>query len=256
MKLSHLIALSSCLVVFFACGNNKTSNRSVTAQNSRSSISSSDWEDRGKKTTTFPGDPARDRFLVDPEIAIMNLTLRVSGNSFSEANDLITSNTNLIFKGINQTKGCNVEITDYSHPQKTYRQKVLSNDVPFSSNQEMKATISFAGMNDIQARMQQVNKCMQTISELKLDNPAPKKTSVHLNVTNPLPTITNANKYRKQLLASKFSGLKEVAAIAENPTQFNAKDTKCTTNGNVSITKRSLSKLELDVNFNCQQFGK
>ena len=120
----------------------------------------------------------------------------------------------------------------------------------------MKATISFAGMNDIQARIRQVNKCMQTISGLKLDNPAPKKTSVHLNVTNPLPTITNANKYRKQLLARKFSGLKEVAAIAENPTQFNAKDTKCTTNGNVNITKRSLNKLELDVNFNCQQFGK
>ena len=97
---------------------------------------------------------------------------------------------------------------------------------------------------------------MQTISELKLDNPNPKKTSAFLNVTNPLPTITNANKYRKQLLTKKFSGLKEVSAIAENPTQFNAKDTKCTTNGNVYVTKRSLGKLELDVDFKCLQFGK
>ena len=255
MKLFHLIAIPGCLLIFFACGNNKDSATSVTAQNNRNLISSSKREGRNNVSTTY-NDPARDRFLVEPEIAVLNLTLRVSGKSFSEANKLITSNSDIIFKGINQAKGCTVEIKDYSHPQENYQSKYSFDNLPFSSSQEMKVTISFAGMTDIQARIGQLNKCMQTISELELENPDPKKTIARINVTNPLLTITNANKYRKQLLAKKFSGLTEVAAIAENPPQFNAKDTKCTTNGDVRITKRSLSKLELDVDFNCQQFGK
>jgi len=256
VKLFHLIAIPSCLLIFFACGNNKRSTTSVTAQNNRNLISSSNREGRGNKPTTFPDDPASDRFLVEPEIAIMQIDLRVVGNSFSEVSNLINSNANIILKGIDQTKGCNAEIVDYSHPQKNYQKEVLSNGVPFSSSLKIKATISFAEKTSIQARIKQLNSCMQTISELKLENPTPKKTTVSLNVINPLPTITNANKYRKQLLAKKFSGLREVAAIAENPAQFNAKDTKCTTNGNVYVTRRSLSKLELGVNFKCQQFGR
>ena len=256
MKLSHLIAFSGCLLIFFACGNNKRSTTSVTAQNNRNLISSFESKSRSKQPITFPDDPASDRFLVDPEIAVITLNLRGSGNSFSETSELINNNTYIIFKSINQAKGCTVEVTDYSSPQKNYQSKVSFDKTPFSGSQEMKVTISFAGMTDIHARIEKLNKCMQTISEFELENPDPKKTSVRINVTKPLLTITNANKYSKQILAKKFSGLKEVAEIAPNPTQFNAKDTKCTTNGNVYITKRSLSKLELDVNFKCLQFGK
>ena len=180
MKLSHLIAFSGCLLIFFACGNNKRSTTSVTAQNNRNLISSFESKSRSKQPITFPDDPASDRFLVDPEIAVITLNLRGSGNSFSETSELINNNTYIIFKSINQAKGCTVEVTDYSSPQKNYQSKVSFDKTPFSGSQEMKVTISFAGMTDIHARIEKLNKCMQTISEFELENPDPKKTSVRI----------------------------------------------------------------------------
>ena len=75
--------------------------------------------------------------------------------------------------------------------------------------------------------------------------------SVDLVVSDVMPTIQNAEKYREKLLESKLTALKQVANLPEPATQFQASDTRCTSKGIVKVVKRSLSGIELDIDFEC-----
>ena len=89
----------------------------------------------------------------------------------------------------------------------------------------------------------------------KLEN-SPKNTSISFNLSPAIPTVKNTDRYRQQILETKFTRLREVANLTETSSQFQANETKCTSNGIIIIRDRSLDEIELDIDFKCLQFDR
>ncbi|VEP18841.1 conserved exported hypothetical protein [Hyella patelloides LEGE 07179] len=254
LKFYKALAAISLLLLFFSCGKSDRSTTSVTAQ-SDFIVSGSDYSSKNQEANILPYDPAIKNFLIPPEIAVMQATINAGGNSFNEVAALIDTNTNKVIQSISSTEGCSANIVDYQHPRKTYGKRVLSDSATYYSNLQIEIIISFAEMNNVQQRIEQINNCWQAISTSKLEAQE-KDSTISLTLSDVIPTIENVDRYRKQLLETKFDTLKEVANLSETPSQFNASDTKCTSKGDVKVVKRSLSNIELDVDFNCLQFNR
>lgn len=254
LKFYKALAAVSLLLLFFSCGKSDRSTTSVTAQ-SDLIVSSSDYSSKNQEANILPHDRAIKRFLVPPEIAVMQATINAGGNSFAEVATLIDTNTNKALRSVSNTEGCSANILDYQHPRETYGKRVLSDSTMYYSNLQIEIIISFAEMNNVQQRIEQINNCWQAISTSKLEAQE-KDSTISLTLSNVVPTIENADRYRKQLLEAKFETLQEVANLSETPSQFNASDTQCTSKGDVKIVKRSLSNIELDVDFHCLQFDR
>lgn len=246
-QVSKALAASVFLLFFFSSKSDRVP--SVIAQ------SSEYYNESQQPSIAQSNDPAIKRFFVPSEIAIMQGNIRVTSSSFSETFDLIENSTETVLQSINNTEGCSAEIYDYQHPRKTLEKRISGDSATYFSNLDIAITASFDNANNVQEKMKQLNDCFQAIPQLKLDNP-PKDTNIKLNLSPAVPTVMNANKYRKQILETKFVQLKEVANLSNNPPQFNASDTKCTSKGDVKIVSRTFSNIELDVDFNCQQFNK
>ena len=246
-KLYQALTIGSLLLLFYSC--HKNSSPSTIAQNSS-------YSEESKQPTITTEVPDSDRFLVPPEIAIMQANIRATDKSFAKTFELIETNTDRVIQSINNTNGCRVDILDYQHSEEASSNRGYDpknfDDLRYTSSLDLEITISFDDNNSIKERIQQLNNCIQAVPQLTSDN---EDSSISLNVSKPIFTVKNASEYRKQLLETKFTRLQEVANLSETPSQFSASDTKCTSKGNVQIINRSLSNIELDIDFNCQQFN-
>ena len=254
LKLSKTLLVVSVILLFFSCGKSNSPTSSVIAQSDRI-ISSTNYSARNPQQNSSIDDPAIQRFLVPPEIAVMQATIQVKSNSFSEVANLIDTNSSKVVTSISQVKGCSAEIVNYQYPRETYGKRIVNETPTYLSSLEIKTIISFAGMNTVEQRIKQLNSCLQAIPQLKLEK-ASKNSDINLSFSEVIPTVSNADSYRKQLLENKFTRLREIANLSETPSQFKASDTKCTSNGTVRVRNRSLSNIELDIDFKCLQFNK
>ena len=237
------LAASAFLLLFFSCSKSDRVS-SVIAQRS-------EYYNERQQPSIVPNDPAIKKFVVPSEVATMQAKIRVTSKSFSETFDLIENNTETVLQSINSTEGCSAEIYDYQHPRGTSGTRISEDNLTYFSSVDMAITVSFDNVNNVQEKMKQLNSCLQAVPQLKLDN-LPKGTDIKFNLSPALPTIINANKYRKQLLEAKFIQLREMANLSNTPPQFNASNVKCTSKGNVQIVSRTFSNIELDVDFDCQ----
>ena len=237
------------LFLFLACGASQISQRGY----SRRDYSN----DNSYSQKSLTEDVAFSRFTVPTEIAVINISLDAYGTSFSEVSNLIELNAEKILKNVSSEKGCSANIQD-SVPasQKILydNQREISSSSSSRSNLGLEILISFSEINTIQERMKQVNKCLQKIHELEFEK-TKEDTRIHIFMSKVLPTIRDANSYRKKLLEHKLSSLQEVANIKQQPLQFNASSTQCTSNGIVEIINRSLNEIELDIDFKCRLEG-
>ena len=247
-KLYQAFTIGSLLLLFYSC--NKNNSPSTIAQ-------SPGYSENTQQPNTVTNDPTSDRFMVPPEIAIVQANIRATDKSFAKTFELIDANTDRLIQSINNTDGCRADILDYQHSEEASSNRGYDpenfDDLVYTSNLDLEITISFDDNNSVKERIKQLNNCLQAVPQLKPENS--KNSSISLNLSEPIPTVKNASEYRKQLLETKFASLQEVANLSETPSQFNASDTKCTSKGNVQIINRSLSNIELDIDFNCQQFG-
>lgn len=260
LKLPHTLTLISLLLLFFSCSKNNEPHPSVIAQNetnlAESSVSSDENYSQNHQTANFvPNDPANKGFLVPPDLAVTQATIQVKGSSFTEVASLIELNTDKVLKSIATVQGCSATINNYQYPREDYGKRILDDSAVYFGSSELEIRISFAGLNTVADRIKQLNNCLQSLSGLNLTSSA-KNASINLTLADVMPTINNLDRYRQELLAAKFNSLEAVANVAAQPSQFNANDTKCTSKGIVQIVSRSLSNIELDIDFNCQQFNK
>ncbi len=245
IKISKILYLVCFLLLFLSCSNRNTSSR-VRAY--------SDSEGSNTNSNSFQ-DPTSDRFIVPPEIAIVSATISATASSFNEATELIETNSNKFFSSLNKIEGCSVNIIDYSHPAAwNYRKIASSNDSKYSSSIDLEIQIDFTSAKDIPGRIERLNNCLQVVSEMKLEKiPENKSKSIYLSLSKAIPTVKDVAKYRQQLLIAKFKPLKTVASIAEPASQFKALDTKCTSQGIVTVSDRSLKGIELDIDLDCRR---
>jgi hypothetical protein len=257
LKFYQALTVTSLLLLFFSCSRSNNSNPSVIAQsNSSASVSSeSEYSSPNQQTTFVSYDPAKKRFLVSPEIAVMQAKVSAKGKSFAEAAQLIEVNSDKVIKNLAAVQGCSATITNYQYPTEEFGKRVLDDTPVYFSSLEIDILISFDGLNSTSDRIKRLNNCVQALPELKLDT-TEKNISIGLSLSEAIPTIKNLDNYRQQLLEAKFSSLQEVTNLAAAPSQFQANETKCTSKGIVQIANRSLSNIELDIDFNCQQFNK
>ena len=237
LKRSKIVYFTCLLWLLFSCNRSQMSSSSVSAYQTSSSAKEFSLED-----------PAINRFIVIPEIAVMKTKIRVTASSFDEVAKLIEVNSQKVLKSIDNIEGCSARILDYQHPVEQRAGK-LGKAFLFSSL-ELEILISFAEMKNVKERIKRVNNCLQGIPELTIEKKQ-KNVTIHHVRSDVMPTIQNAQKYRQKLLESKFTALKEVANLSEPATQFNASDTRCTSKGIVKVVKRSLSGIELDIDFDC-----
>lgn len=247
LKLTKRLYLTCFLLIFLACSRNQTSSSSVTAQSYRSE----------SNQNNLPPDPALNRFIVPPEIAVMSAKISSRAGSFSKVTELLEASSAKLLKSISKIEGCSAKVVDYHHPSLIDPSKrILSYPQNYSNAMELEIQISFAEMKEINERITQINTCLQAISQLEIEQPQEDKdASIYLSLSRVMPTIKDAGKYRKKLLEAKFTGLKEVANYSEPATQFRASDTRCTSQGIVAVTSRSLRGIELDIDFDCHYLG-
>lgn len=247
-KLYQALTMGSLLLLFYSC--NKNNSPSTIAQ-------SPSYSENTQQPNTVTDALKSDRFLVPPEIAIMQANIRATNKSFTKTFELIETNTDRVIQSINNTDGCRADILNYQHSEEASSNRDYGfknfDDLIYTSSLDLEITISFDNNNSVKERIQQLNNCIQAVPQLTSDDS--ENGSISLNLSQPIPTVKNASEYRKQLLGTKFASLQEVANLSETPSQFNASDTKCTSKGNIQIINRSLSNIELDIDFNCQQFG-
>ena len=248
LKLSKVLYLTCFLWLFLSCSRSQTPSSSVTAQ------SYGRQSDRNYGQKFHIKDPALNLFIVPPEIGVMRARINATASSFAEVAKLIEVNSEKVLKNINSQEGCSASIIDYQHPVELSGKKLLADKGKYSSHLQLETLISFAEMKDIRERMKRVNDCLQAIPEVTMEK-SKENISVYLTLSNVMPTIQNAGKYRQQLLKAKFSGLKEVANLSEPATQFSASDTRCTSKGIVKVVERSLSGIELDVDLDCYRLS-
>ena len=244
LKYSRFIWLGCFLVLFISCGKDRVSTSSVSA-------GSSGYKSNNQATS--PADPASDRFIVTPELAVMSATINTTANSDAIASQLLETSSQQLIKNFTQVPGCSAKIVDYQHPIPRYSKRIGSNtDWQYTSNLKLEMAIAFNKDKDIYQRIVQINNCLQAIPNLKtIKSPEDKNATVNLVTSKVIPTINNAGKYRQEILKTKFTALKEVASLTDPAVQFNAQDTKCTSKGNVKVINRQLSGIELDVDFDC-----
>lgn len=235
------------LLLIVACGGSDTS--SSWAQ-SRS------YDHVEDNKSLFLTDPAGDRFIVPPEMMIIAASMTASSSSFAKTTELLDIGSKQMLNSLTATEGCSAKITNYQYPKVRNSSKVvLSEKDRYRGNLLLEILVSFANSQDIEERIQQLNTCMEAIPQLKVElDQEDKNTTINLRISQEMPTIENAAKYRNELLERKFKPLKEVANISEPAAQFNASDTKCTSNGIVKVVNYSLNGVELDIDFNCQSF--
>lgn len=241
------LVTSTFLLLFFSCSKNERV-PSVIAQ-------SSEYYDGNQQSNIAQNDPAIEKFIVPSEIAVMQGNIRATSSSFLETFDLIENSTETLLQSINGTEGCSAEIYNYQHPRKTLEKRISGDSSTYFSNLDIAITASFDSTNNVQEKMRQLNDCLQAVPQLKLDDP-PKDTNIRFNLSPAIPTVINVNKYRTQILETKFARLQEIANLSDTPSQFNASNTKCTSNGDVQIVSRTFNNVELDIDFNCQQFNR
>ena len=237
LKRAEIVYFTCLLWLLFSCNRSQLSSSSVSAYRTSSGTEKLSLED-----------PAINRFTVIPEMAVMRTTISATASSFVETAKLIEVNSEKVLTSINSIEGCSARIVDYQHPVNR-REGKLGKTHLFSSL-EVETLISFAEMKDVKERIKRVNDCLQAIPKLTTGK-NPNNVRVNLVVSDVMPTIQNAEKYREKLLESKFTALKQVANLPEPATQFQASDTRCTSKGIVKVVKRSLSGIELDIDFEC-----
>ena len=247
-KLSKVLYLTCFLWLFLSCSSSQTSSSSVTTQSYRTQ------SDRSYGQKFLLKDSAVSSFIVPPEIAVMRARISATAGSFAEVAKSIEVNAETVLKSVNSQEGCSASIIDYQHPVEISGKKILADKRKYSSRLQLEILISFAEMKDIKERIKRVNNCLQAIPEVTMEKPK-ENLSLYLALSDVMPTIQNAGKYRQQLLKAKFNGLKEVANLSEPATQFSASDTRCTSKGIVKVVERSLSGIELDVDFDCYRVG-
>ena len=245
-KFPKIIWLVSILLVFISCSHNERSASSVQARS----------YDYVEKDNFSIADPASDRFTVPPEIAVMSAKIRSSSSSFDKTTKLLAAGSKELLSSVNSVEGCSAKITNYQHPVANNSRKVsLSDKDKYLGNLELKILISFTETQDINQRIEQLNSCLKVIPQLKVEpTESDKNASIYLSLSKVMPSIKQASKYRKRLLKFKLKPLKEVNTISDPAPQFNASDTKCTSEGIVQIVSRSLSAIELDIDFDCRRF--
>jgi len=231
----------------------------ATSQNNSSSIAirSDGYESNSVNNTE--ADPALSRFIVPPELGVVQGRIRSSGTSFGEVTELLKTISNKLESGVAQTKGCSFNLIDYKHPFSTWssRKSLGSKSNKFSGSLKFEVLISLAETNNIRERIKQINSCLQAIPSLELEpEQQDKDTKINFYLSGVLPTVKDAGKYRQELLKFKSKPFKEVVKLAEPATQFDANDTKCTSQGIVTIASRTLSAIELDIDFDCRRLTK
>ena len=248
MKISKLW-LCLPLFLFLSCTASQKTSSSVTAQSYRSDPPSNNP----------PVDPAIARFIVPPELGVIEGKIHSSATSFTKVAELLATNSDKLEKGIAQTKGCSYRMLDYQHlnPMAWGSQKSLSSkNKQHSGSLKFEILIPLSQAKDIQARIGQIDSCLTAISKLELSNPEDKDTSINLSLSQVLLTVEDAGKHRQKLLEFKSQPLKEVASLSQPPIQFDAKDYKCASKGNVTVMDRKLSGIELDIDYDCRRLTK
>lgn len=248
-KYHKVILVLSSLLFFFSCAKNYSP--SVTAQ---SQVETSERYGASEEPNNlFAQDPSNKRFFVPSEIAYMQATINARGNSFSEVAGFVVENAQKLEESIESVAACSTELLEYNHPRRVFNKTIMSGDAIYSSNAVVEITIDFTEAEGIQDRILRVNQCLGAVPELKLANPQKKNTSIDLKLSQVIPTVRDRNAYRQQILERRLAPLREVAQFSNPPSQFDPDGTQCTSNGQVKVKERSLSRIELDIDFQCKQ---
>ena len=239
---TKVMTLAGLLFVAYACG--RTSAPSSSVAQSRSDYDSS------RIQTVSAQDPALQRFIVPPELALMTLSLVATEESFPESTQLLQDSAAAVVEAVDGN-GCSARMLEYTQPALSWGQSGLY-DGRYSSQIDVEVEVSFAGLNEVGDRITRLDECVQLIPEFTTDN-GKRDARLAIATSSVMPTLQDANRYRDELLQQRFTALQEVAAAANPPGQFEASKTVCTSDGTVKIVNRNISGIELDVDFYCEQ---
>ena len=246
-KGAKLAGLAAILLLFFACGRASGPPTSVEAQ-SRSS------NKRSHSPLPLPNDPAQSPFIVPPDLAVITIGLSTTQPSFAASTQLLQDKAELLLAKITEGEGCVARGLDYRQPIQPVGQYFRWDADQYTSQIDVELNIALDGLASVTDRIQRLDDCVQRIPQFA-NKDTKKEEAIAVALSPVLFTLRDSSVYRDELLQKRFAPLQAVADAAQAPGQFRASQTQCTSNGEVMIVARSLSGVELDVNFECTRFG-
>ena len=240
-------ALAGTLLLAFACGRASGPPSSVVAQ-SRS------YDSDARQTLSLPDDPARQPFVVPPELVVMTVSLSATQESFATSTQQLQEKTDLLMTKVGEGKSCTAKILDYRQPVQPSGRYFRWDADRYTSQMDVELEIALEGLTSVSERIQRLDDCVQRIPQFT-DADTKKEEAIAIALSAAMPTVRDASVHRDTLLQRRFEPLQAVASAAQPPGQFEAAQTQCTSNGDVMIVGRSLSGIELDVNFECDRLG-
>lgn len=241
-KIVQNTVLASTLLLVFACGRASGPPSSVIAQ-SRS------YDSEPHQALPLPDDPARQSFVVSPELAVMMVKLSTTQATFEASTQLLQDKASLLLSEVGAGEGCKVDIVDYRQPVQSGTYLRWDAD-QYTSQMNLAIEISFETLTSVTERMQQLDNCVQRIPTF-IHKDTKQEEAIAVALSPAMPTIRDASVHRDDLLQRRFAPLQAVAVATQPPEQFKAAHTQCTSNGTVEIVARTLSGIELDVHFEC-----
>ena len=244
-RATKLVGFAGILFLFFACGRASGPPESVNAQ-SRS------YDSQPAAPLPAPSDPARQPFIVPPEVAVMTVSLVTTQESFAASTQLVQEKAALLVTQVEEGNGCTARIVDYRQPVQPLGKYFRWDADQYTSQIDVEMKIDLDGLNSVTERIQRLDDCVQRMPQFA-DKDTKKEEAIAVSLSTAMPTIRDASVHRDQLLQRRFAPLQAVVNTAQPPGQFKATQTQCTSNGDVRIVARSLSGIELDVNFECDR---
>jgi len=147
--------------------------------------------------------------------------------------------------------GCSARIADYTQPLQKLAARGKSDASSYTSTINVELEMTFTSLDTIDDRIERLDDCLGRIPDA--DAKSEDKEAIALSFSAIVPTIRDVSVHRDTLLQQHFDRLSAVAAADAPPSQFQASETRCTSDGTVSIVSRQLSGIELAVDLTCKQ---
>lgn len=180
---------------------------------------------------------------VPPDRALVRIDIAMRADSYAAARKDVGDVAKDLVERIAAVEGCEARIEESSTPRAQGREQWLGRSV-------LRLDAALTDRASLEDRTARVDACVEPLHALR-EAGGETMDRAEISVGEPWYTVDRPGQHRTALLQAALVPLEEVAALEGTPPQFDARLTRCTSSGHVSITQRSASGVGLTVDFTC-----
>lgn len=180
---------------------------------------------------------------VSPDRALTRVDVLMEASTYASARTETQAVADELVARIDAIEGCDARIDGSDAP-------VAAGREAWRGSVAVRVDADLGGLSDLAARTSRVDVCIEPLHTLR-DDGGDAMDRAEIRVGAPWYTVDDPGQHREALLRVALAPLAEVAALGDTPPQFEARATRCTSRGDVSIVERSATEVGLTVDLEC-----